>query len=129
MISPKTINNHPLNYAYYEKIHPFPFINSLPVYNFLAKCIGPLAPLQLVPWEHATFVSGFKSKLTYFIHTILHISEVLLPLSDKNLFQLSQVFKFALTTKEYCHHYHHGTDDWIYHSFMKQRILNIKIPG
>ena len=71
------------------------------------------------------FVSGFKSKLTYFISTIRDINELLLSLEHK----IRQVVKFAPTTKEHCYHYQHGTEYWIYHSFTKKGYLNMKIPG
>ena len=81
---------------------------------------------------YAEFVSGFKSKLSYFIRTIPDMVNYYFHwniLSDKNSFLLSQVVKFALTTKEYYHHYQHGMEDRIYHFFMKQQILNMKISG
>ena len=70
---------------------------------------------RIADWEpqspYAAYVSGFKSKLTYFIRTIPDISELLLPLEHTIQQKFLPAIKFALTTKEYFYHYQHGAED------------------
>ena len=70
---------------------------------------------RIADWEpqspYAAYVSGFKSKLTYFIRTIPDISKLLLPLEHTIQQKFLPAIKFALTTKEYFYHYQHGTED------------------
>ena len=65
------IGNHP-----YKEKHVNELVTSL---NNQLRLLSKIAETETQS-AYAAFVSGFKSKLTYFIRTIPDISELLLPL-------------------------------------------------
>ena len=71
------IGNHPYQQKYVNEL-----VTNLNNQLWLLSKIAETKPQS----AYAAFVSGFKSKLTYFIHTIPNISELLLPL-EHNIWQ------------------------------------------